>query len=233
LWFWVIVSPIPASLVRGVGYHASRVTTMMPAIQVISAYGFVRLSSMAGKKMNKIIFSAGVVVLLFSAVFFLEKYFFFSPFENAPKMNYGWREAAKIIKNSQVDRVVVSRTFSEPQSFIMFYLFEDSKVVQSQTKPWLKYKDEGKNFIDQIGTYTLSSFTFRNFSFPEDWTKEKTLLVGSESDFIVARKEMKTLKLPRTIMDEKGKKIEIDPVIKEERNIYYPSGEVAFKIIKL
>jgi len=171
---------------------------------------------------------------LISVLFFLQKYFFLSPIQTSVKMNYGWKQTAEIIKNAnQVERVIISRGLSEPQAFIMFYLFPYPREVQAQTEDWLRYKQEGKNFIDQIGTYRLGKFTFRNFSFPEDWAEERTLLVGTESDFSVVKEEINLLKQPRTVKDEKGKNTQLPPIIKEEKDIYYPSDKIAFKIIRL
>lgn len=234
LWFWVIVSPIPASLARGVGYHASRVAVMMPAVQIFSAYGFISLINYLKKKYRIFAFAGGIIIYFFSTLFFLEKYFFLSPLQTSVKMNYGWKEAAGYIRdNSQADQIIISRSLSEPQAFVMYYLFPDPEKVQSQTSAWLRYKEEGKSFVDQIGTYTMGKYIFRNFSFPEDWAIENTLLVGTEADFIVPKKDIPLLKLSRIVKNENGKNIELPPVIKEEKDILYPFGGIAFKIIKL
>lgn len=220
LWFWVFVSPIPASMTRGVGYHASRVAVMMPAIQVLSAYGFVRLINLAGKRMFNLIFYGGVIIFLLSAIFFMERYYFFGPLQTSVKMNYGWREAVRVIKDSYpIERVIVSRSFSEPQAFIMFYLLLDPKAVQAQTGDWLRYQKEGKYFVDQIGTYTMGEYTFRNFSFPEDWQRNNTVLVGTAEDFLIQEKEIQ-------IKKAKGE-------IKEEKIIEFPDGKIAIRIFSL
>lgn len=240
LWFWVLVSPIPASLTRGVGYHASRLASMMPAIQILSAYGFLLLLYCLPRRLcrdkgqiRRLTEKTGYIVILLSFLFFAQKYFFLSSSQLSPKMNFGWREATGLISSSKAKKVIVSRSLGEPQAFIMFYLKLDPDLVQKQTVSWLRYEEEGKKFVDQIGTYSLDKFTFRNFSFPEDWEEEDVLLVGSESDFIVQEKNISILKSPRIIKDEKGKEIILEPVIKKEENIFYPSEKVAFKLFTL
>jgi len=183
LFFWVLVSPIAAALARGVGYHANRVAIMMPAIQIISAYGAVGLIEMTKDKFKKISSCAIFLLIIFSFVFFLEKYFFYAPSVNGPKMGYGWDKAVLSLKDSNKKQVIVSRNLSEPQAYIMFFQTMDPFLVQKETPKWLKYEEEGRRFVDQLGEYKLANFTFRNFSFPEDWQNKNTIFVGTEKDF--------------------------------------------------
>lgn len=218
LWFWVLVSPIPASLARGVGYHANRVAVMVPAIQVLSAYGMVRLLDLSKKFKTLNIFFCFSVFLL-SFIFFLEDYFFQAPKINAPKMSYGWRQAINYLNIQKgVKKIIISQNFSEPQAFVMFYGKIDPLLVQPQTKSWLEYQKSGW-FVDQLGKYSLGNYEFRNFSFPEDWEEKDVILVGMEKDFLGQEK----------ILLEKIDKGQI----KEEKVISYPDGSSALRIIKL
>ena len=211
LWFWVLISSIPAALSRGVGYHANRVAVMMPAIQILSAYGALTLIDLVRKRFPKflklfLLFYSSTLLLSF--IFFLEDYFFQAPKINAPKMSYGWREAMNYLKD-QDKEIIISRSFSEPQAFVMFYGKLDPKKVQSETQSWLRYEKEGHFFVDQMGNYTLANYEFRNFSFPEDWQKREVVLVGTEKDFLGQEKML------------------------QEKIIGYPDGKVAIKIIEI
>lgn len=222
LFFWVLVSPIPASLARGVGYHANRVAVMMPAIQIFSAYGVIKLYEWA-----KIYFKKGFIIVklfyccivIFSFVFFLEKYFFYAPKVNASKMGYGWKQTGDFLKNNDNGSVIISRSLSEPQAYIMFFLKIDPGLAQKEIAGWMYYEKEGKHFVDQLGEYSLDKFTFRNFSFPEDWQEENVVLVGTEKDFYGQEKTIENLFVS-------GK-------IKEKNVIYYPDKNVAMIAIKL
>lgn len=219
---WILLSPIPASLARGVGYHANRVAVMMPAIQIISAYGAIELIRLIKKlfpKSLKLILLFYSSTLLLSLVFFLENYFFQAPEINAPKMSYGWQQAVLLFQGREESKIIISRTFSEPQAFVMFYEKLDPVRVQKQTKTWLRYEDEGKHFVDQLGTYSLGKFEFRNFSFPEDWQRSGVVLVGTAADFLTQGKEIAKRK-------DEG-------LIKKENIILYPDSSIAFRIFNL
>lgn len=185
LGFWILIAPLPASLSRGVGFHANRVAVMMPAIQVISAYGFFRLICRFSKKTSKkILTSILTLILSFSFLHFLEIYFFQAPPINAPKMFYGWREVCQFLQENEnkYQLVVFSRNFSEPQAYLMFYLSLDPNFVQTQTKRWQNYENQGFLFVDQLPEYGLGKFVFKNFHFPED-QKPGVLFIGREEDF--------------------------------------------------
>lgn len=214
LWFWVLVAPFPASLARGVGYHANRVAVMMPAIQILSAYGLVKLLNLIKIKSFLYLFA-----LIFSLSFasFVEDYFFQGPAMNASAMSYGWRQVMAFV-NQQEDsqRVIISRGLSEPQAFIMFYNQINPKKVQSQSESWLEYEKIG-NFVDQLGEYRLGNYEFRNLRFPEDWQGGGVILIGTDKDFWGQENQIERLRKN----------------FSEEKIIKYPNDKIAFRIFVL
>lgn len=216
-WFWFLVSPIPASLSRGVGYHANRVAVMMPAVQIICAFGFekaLEVVETTKKFFNLVVFKSLIfLTLLISFLFFVEDYFFQGPKFNAPVMGYGWKEVFEYLKSieDKYDRIIISRRFSEPQTMVAFYKKWDPIDFQRQSKNWLIYEKMGFRFVDQLHYYQLGKYYFRNFNFPDDFRATKTLLVGKEEDFFEVKQ---------------GNFLKI---------IYYPGPEkkIAFKILAL
>ena len=187
LWLWVFASPIPAALARGVGYHANRVAVMMPAIQIISAYGALKIFEFLRKKFSfKLIFSVFTLILFFSLSLFLEKYFFQAPKLNGPVMGFGWKEIMSYVSTleNQYETIVVSRRFSEPQTMIAFFKKWEPLDFQENSKNWLKYQESGFYFVDQLPNYSLGKYIFKNFVFPEDVKLKKALFVGKEEDFL-------------------------------------------------
>jgi len=75
--FWIILAPLPASLAFGVGFHANRMAVMMPAIQILSAYGLILLwQKIKGKRLK--IFSSLLIslIILFSSINFLRALYY-------------------------------------------------------------------------------------------------------------------------------------------------------------
>lgn len=217
-WFWFLISPLPAALARGAGYHANRVAIMMPAIQIISASGAIRFFKLI-KKEKKLflpVLGFSCLCLVVSFVFFVEEYFFQFAKINASRMGYGWKKVMSYLKDEK-RKIIISGDLSEPQTYVMFYKKIEPSVVQQQTNLWLEYQKNGK-FVDQLGDYFLENFEFKNFSFPEDLQKKNIVLVGSRKDFIIQESSISEKLLKKEMV---------------EKIINYPDGEVAFRMFSL
>lgn len=210
---WVALAPIPAGLTKGIGLTGNRTAIMMPAIQILSAYGGVILFQKITRRWKnllskKILLFCYFVILLSSLTFFLESYIYHAPRVNAPSMAYGWQEAFKYLNtvDSEYKEIIISRSFSEPQIFIGFYKMWDPSDYQLQSKDWLRYKNQKLSFVDQLGEYHLGKYTIREIHYSEDQDLASVLLVGRPRDF---PKDITALKI-----------------------IYYPDGKPAILIVE-
>lgn len=210
---WIALAPIPAGLTKGIGLTGSRTAIMMPAIQILSAYGGIILFQniirrWKGLWTKRILLSCYFVILLSSLTFFLESYIYHAPRVNAPSMSYGWQEAFKYLNtvDSGYKEIIISRSFSEPQIFIGFYKMWDPSDYQAQSKDWLRYKKEKLLFVDQLGEYHLGKYTIREIHYSEDQDLASVLLVGRPRDF------------PKDVSIRK--------------TVYYPDGKPAILIVE-
>lgn len=212
----LLLAPLPAAIAKG-ERAGGRAGTMLPFVQIISAYGAVWLMSWIKTNFkNRYLLAKAlffVVVTLF-LVFFLEDYFYHSPVQTAPAMSYGWKEAMEYISSTEdkYEKILISRRFSEPQVAIAFYKKWNPVNFQEQSIDWLVYEQLGYKFVDQLPSYNLGKYFIRNFQFPEDIKMEKTLFIGKDEDFWPVNSE------------KNGKVLKV---------IYYPGFEkkIAFKIV--
>ena len=184
--FWILVSIIPASLTKGPGYAGNRAAIMMPAIQILSALGGLLLYDFLTKKLKKkLVVCLYSITFLISIIFFIQEYIYRQPREGAEGMVYGRQEMMEEIKKIEknYDQIILSRSLSEPQIYVGFYMSYDPTSYQKETPDWLRYQVEGKSFLDQLGEYHLGKFIFKNISFNEDSKIPKVLLVGKPSEF--------------------------------------------------
>ena len=180
LILWLVLAPIPAALAKGGGFAANRSAIMMPAIQIISAYGLLAILENY-KKVKVLVF----IVLAISFIFFAESYLFHSPIQSAPSMHYGKREMVDITSKIEgnYSEIIVSRSLSEPHIFFAFFRAWNPEEYQKETQDWLRYKKEGRSFIDQLGEYHLGKYTFTNIDFEINSQKENVLLIGKPDEF--------------------------------------------------
>lgn len=196
---WILLAPIPAAFSKG-HLAANRVALMMPAIQIISAYGAYSFIKFFDKKF-KLILSGTILliaVMVISLVFFLEDYFFHAPADHARYMLYGRREAVRLVQSIEQDyeNIIVSRRLSEPHIYFAFYQKFNPFLYQEYTRQWIGYKQQGYSFVDQLPEYRLGKYTFKNIEFEQDKKLPNTLLVGVLDEFPQDIKPLYTIYYP-------------------------------------
>lgn len=154
---WLVLAPIPAALSTGVGYAGNRAVGMIPAIQILAAYGLYLL--MNAQKQAKYFIGLTVYVGL---LVFMYRYIALSPKESAKGMLLGNLEYAKTVTSieNKYDNVIIPRSLSEPHIYIAFASSYPPDLYQENTKTWdlAKYN---VSWVDQIPRYTLGKYTFK------------------------------------------------------------------------
>ncbi len=195
IFLWIFLSIIPAGLSKGFGYAANRAATMMPAIQIISAYGLLLILNYLKPKLLK---KAVFVLIFISLAFFLQKYLYQAPAQFADAMSFGWREGVETLKAQEASgkKIVISRGFSEPQIFVAFYEKTDPTFYQKEAQDWLRYAQENKPFVDQLGQYKLGNYEFRDINYQSMRGKGGIVLAGRPEEFPQDVKTIKTIFYP-------------------------------------
>lgn len=200
---WVIISPIAAALAKGPGYAANRAAVMMPAIQVLSAYGLIVLYRYV-KSMNKLIWKkifvvSTLLIMLVSFISFLEDYRYHAPINGAPSMQWGTKEAIDYVSSIEgdYDEVLISRSLSVPQIWVAFYQKYDPAEIQEASKEWLIYEEKGLVSIDQLGEYKLGKYVFGTIDLNVlKKSSRKILIVGEPEEFDWETNTLKTIVYP-------------------------------------
>jgi len=185
---WLVIAPIPAALTKGPGYAANRAIVMLPALQILSAWGLVYLLDLFKKKYsNKISFVfTGIVVIILglSLAGFLDDYRNFLPQKSSNAMQYGMRELVSTISKIEdnYEQIVLSRTLSVPNIWVQFYEMVDPKLVQKSSRSWLRYESQGVKYLDQIREYSLGKYSFGDIII-DDLKGQNILAVGRVWEF--------------------------------------------------
>jgi len=184
LGWWFIVGPVAATVGMEVP-HPIRAFNLLPALTIIVALGISQSLKLCNWRFLKT-----TIALLFTVNlgYFLSCYFVAYPIYAAPDWQYGYKEVAKLAKSyeDQVDKIIVTSTYGQPHTFMLFYQNRDPQ---------------------QVFWGGMIKYLYRDLNWDEDQNLKNVLLVGSP-------KEIPT--------EAKG-------LVKE---IKFPNGEVAFRIIK-
>jgi len=189
---WLVLAPIPAALTKGSGYAANRAAVLMPAIQILSAYGLVYLQGVLKTKfrnfnIGKYLVPGVIFVLVLSFIGFAEDYLYHAPAKGAESMKYGMEEAVAFVNENgaKYDQVVVSRSLGVPHIWVAFYGKLDPRLVQEASLKWAEQvKESGLVYIDQLGSYRLGKYAFGDINLEDIIrTGKKSLVVGRAWEF--------------------------------------------------
>lgn len=122
LILWILISPIPASVTIGVP-NSTRAAIILPALQIVTAFGLVSLFPKLSRPVKIAIF---LFVIYFFA-FYLHMLFVHAPIVSSSTWYSGYK---KIVQDSAIfgnkyQKIIVSTGFDEPQIFYLFYLRYD------------------------------------------------------------------------------------------------------------
>lgn len=203
LFSWVVISIVPASLSKGAGGSGTRAATMMPAIQILSAFGVVTLFGWLKDKFNVLKLNnlaLGIVLglYLFSFAFFVEDYLYHEKVRGAKAMQYGMKNVIQRMDSVSGDynEIILSRSLSVPNIWVQFYLKIDPILVQQASRNWLDYEKENLVSIDQMGSYSLGKYVFGAIEKDKLPGEKGMLVVGKPDEFKAGQEALKTINFP-------------------------------------
>ena len=173
-----LFAPIPASLAKGF-LSANRASIFIPYIQILVAYSLINFLP----KLPKFFIYLTLITFLFTTLSFIYTYFSLGNTLLAKDMLYGHHQANLIISSYPNSRIIYSRKLSEPQAYVAFFQKIDPSITWQYSQSWQNYSSQGLSFLDQMGTYYLDKFTFKEISYPEDSSQPNTILVGRPQEF--------------------------------------------------
>jgi 4-amino-4-deoxy-L-arabinose transferase-like glycosyltransferase len=182
LFITILIPPAISAIAKG-QYSGNRVSLMMPFLQIISAYGLVKILNIIPNKFRFFYILSSTFIFTFFSCSFLVRYFYQGNQILAQGMLYGHQQANEIIKNIPADQIIYSRKLSEPQAYVAFFQQIDPKTTQADSVNWLEYESKNLLFLDQLGEYSLDKFIFREINIPSDSQLPNTLIVGRPEEF--------------------------------------------------
>lgn len=170
---WLLLAPIAAALTTGPGYAGNRAVVMLPGLQLMIAYGAIKLlgaiSSLDQGFLYRVFKSAYLLVIVVSVSFFLEKYFVLSPSKVADGMLFGRLEAARVVDDffEPQEEIVFSTSLSEPHIYVAFARKIDPTIYQSHSRDW-DLSRHNVDWVDQLPEYRIGKYVFKKVSWNND-----------------------------------------------------------------
>lgn len=182
IFFWFLLTPIPASITTGVP-HAVRTLNFLPTWQIFTALGLITVYgavssirySIFNIKLKHLIFIFYILFFIFNFIYYLNQYFVQQNYFHAKDWLYGYKQVvSEIVKReNNFSRVIISDKEHMNQSYI-FYLFFSQYNPTKYQELSISLKDLNKREFDK--------YSFRPIVWSEDKNLENALFVGLPSE---------------------------------------------------
>lgn len=144
LLLWLIISPLPSSLVQGAP-NATRALFMMGNMQIVSALGaFTILQSIKKVRLRNLILVIFLIILGLSLKVYLNDYFTKYAIDSGADWQYGMKQIVEFVKsNPSYSRVYMTDVRSQPYIFFLYYMRVSPKDFQ---KTVVYNQDESRSY---------------------------------------------------------------------------------------
>lgn len=213
---WILLAPIPASITRDGGAHATRLILLMPPILFLVAYGINWIYNLKTFK-KYLLLSGYFILLLVNFIYYQHHFWVHNPYESERWWHSGFEDSIKTVKQIQgnYDKVIIS-TASEPP-WVFFAAWYEYPPRQWQEN----FPIDNVVNIEWLGDVShIDKFYFGSLEGGlYDWGKEidnKTLYMATQSE-VSLNLIMEPDRLPADL--------------KLIKAVAYPSGEPAYYLL--
>lgn len=190
VFLWMFIVPVPAATARETP-HALRILSILPAYQIVLAYGFYEFIKRFRQKKLYVLLS---FLLLINIYYYLHNYYVHYPANWSGSWQYGYKQMIDYVENRKetYDHIFVTDALGRPYIFFAFY----------KKYPLDKFISDRKAQRDWYGFWNVSSLGRINFDLSgAERAKGKILLVTTEN------KLPSDFKLLKIIKDMSGKDV--------------------------
>ncbi len=214
--FWLLISPIAASITKDAP-HTNRMTGILPLINIIVAYGFIK--TLESFKIRKIIFSFLVILFMLNFTIWTDRYFIHFPFKRAGIWGEGYTKLVSYLSLNNyffANEVVMSRPEYSPYIYFLFYNKTDPLQFQ---KSVVRYPetDEGFQHVAKFDNFVFRQIDWSSdLAIPDrlyiDWTDQvpksatnSSTLITNEvmNNLIINNKDVSDLKIGDLVISQK------------------------------
>lgn len=160
---WLFLAPVPAALTVD-KFAVVRSTSMIPAVEFLSAFGFIGLVEFLVAKKMKFAKPVLWIFFLVGISYGLEKYMadYIGDYNSKYSWSwqYGYKEVVTFAKDnySNYDKIIVTKKYGEPHEFFLFYLNWNPQEYQEDRES-IKFYQSNWYWVDR----------FDKFWFLNDW----------------------------------------------------------------
>lgn len=178
LWYWLLVSPLPAALSRD-SIQAVRSLGMVIPLAIIAGAGLYQVILWIRRYhpfIRRACYLLLVTCYLFNLALYLDLYYVHYPRQSSKDFLSAYKATVDKVSNlaSRYQRIVFSQKWGQPYIFWLFY-------TQYPPEKYQKTAKLVESAVGDVGSVNfLDNIEFRPIYWPADRGKEKTLFIGGE-----------------------------------------------------
>lgn len=209
---WMFLAPLPAAATSD-PFHTYRSLLLYLPLSLLIGAGIAYAFRLA-KNYQRVLLGVLVGVSSISFLSFMFNYFVLTQSTRARAWDYGYKEMVRFVNELPEDtRVVVDDPWTEAYIHFLFYGKVDPRIYHTEVAR-LGPLDYYYTDSSEIRPNQLGNFDFR----PVDWPRER----GDSGTVFIIWAE----RLPESEFIK-------DPKVELLREIYYPDGKIAYRIVKI
>lgn len=219
IFVWLFLAPLPSSLTREGGTHATRLILMLPPCLILTSLGsYYLFEKLRNSGIKKYLIGVMFLVIVGQFSLYLHRYYVHYPLESENWWHYGFKELADYVKGNEYkyDYVIWSDRDEPPLIFSAFWLkinpqiFQEEKLIWTQISDaiWANYLPKTKYYYGHVSEERITANGFVG-------TLKPNIL------YLLPKKEI-------------AKDFRYEPVpnsIKLLKTVYSPSGAIAKYIL--
>lgn len=182
LFAWALIAPIPAAITQDY-QHAGRAQAILPALTIISAIGLSYGFGLLKNNLKQIFILAAGLVIFVSIILRIDKYLFHT--FNTPHggLVSGYKEIIDYVEKNKNDynKIIFTKSNSEPQAFVAFYTKWDPIDFQKQSAAWKSFEQNGFRYLDMTD-YSLGKYEFKKADVYRDRNEINALVIGTDEE---------------------------------------------------
>ena len=183
IFLWLFAAPTPASLTQDYA-HAGRAQAIFPVLTIITALGLVYFFAFIRSRKHKLIaLLFAVTVVSISLALRIDNYLYHTFNRQHGGLVPAYLEIIKYTQENidKYNKIIFTKSHSEPQAFIAFYTKWDPQDFQMHSQAWKSFEDKFR-FMDMADTYSLGKYEFKKVDLSRDMHEKNALIIGTPDE---------------------------------------------------
>lgn len=182
IWFWLLLTPLPAALSRD-SIHGVRSFNMVFPLIILLSLGAYQFLNFSKNYLGKTVVLGFALLYLGNYLYYLDQYWVHSPRRASQYWQYGYKQVVQRIEQvrNEYEEVIVEQNYAQPYVFFLFYQkYSPEKYQATANEAYLASKTGDVGLITK-----LDNISFRAINWSSDRLLSNKLFIIEDDGITV------------------------------------------------